>query len=442
MKVRFPYALVLTLLLSVYIATPADIVGAPQASSSRAGEVTRVIPEVNIARGLKTVTASAKSVVDWEDLVKTQINGRARIALDDGSVLNIGSQSSMHVVKHDPGAQQTDLELIYGKLRAQAVKINKPDGKFEVHTPVGVAGVVGTDFYVGYDSNTMSVIVFEGVVRVCNLAGVCVEVKAGQMSSVRNADNSAPPPPLAPQQAALDFLTQAAQSTDVGQVSGAVLTGMVVDAEGAQVGVSSLTNGASLYTGDVVSTSSDGHAQMRVRRSRFELIGQSSGAFFPAVNGAVAELRHGTMIAALNSPSETFEIFASDVRIVPKSERPILAQITMNFSCDLQIRVQHGSLEATVVKETKTLEEGHSYDVIPEVSVIYSRNSAISPDESEYHRSHKHAACALAAKLGQRPAPAGSSHFNILVGAGVATAIIIPILFLRGGPLPESPSLP
>ena len=62
MKVKFPYALVLTLLLSVYIATPADIVGAPQASSSRAGEVTRVIPEVNIARGLKTVTASAKSV--------------------------------------------------------------------------------------------------------------------------------------------------------------------------------------------------------------------------------------------------------------------------------------------------------------------------------------------------------------------------------------------
>ena len=79
---------------------------------------------------------------------------------------------------------------------------------------------------------------------------------------------------------------------------GAVLTGVVVDAEGSQVGVSSLTNGASLYTGDVVSTSSDGHAQLRVRQSRFELIGQSSGAFFPGVNGAVAELRHGTMIAA------------------------------------------------------------------------------------------------------------------------------------------------
>jgi len=29
------------------------------------------------------------------DLVNTQVNARARIALDDGSVLNVGSESSM-----------------------------------------------------------------------------------------------------------------------------------------------------------------------------------------------------------------------------------------------------------------------------------------------------------------------------------------------------------
>jgi ferric-dicitrate binding protein FerR (iron transport regulator) len=224
MKAKSPYALALTMLLSVCVAMPADIAAAPQASGTRAGEVARVIPAVSIARGSKTVTASAKSVVDWQDLVNTQINGRARIALDDGSVLNVGSQSSMHVVKHDAGAQQTDLELTYGKLRSQAQKIAKPDGKFEVHTPAGVAGVVGTDFYVGYENNTMTVIVFEGVVRVCNLAGVCVEAKAGQMSSVRNSDNSGPVGPLVPAQATLDILTEAVQSTDVGGPAGPVQT--------------------------------------------------------------------------------------------------------------------------------------------------------------------------------------------------------------------------
>ena len=146
-------------------------------------------------------------------------------------------------------------------------------------------------------------------------------------------------------------------------------TGVVLEADGAHLGEARLTAGATLYTGDVVSTESDGHAQLRVRQSRFELIGEANAAFFPGASGAVAELRHGTLIVALNSGSEGFEIFASDVRIIPKTERPILAQITMNSACDLQIKVQHGTLEATAGKETKTLEEAHSYDVTPEFSV-------------------------------------------------------------------------
>jgi hypothetical protein len=175
---------------------------------------------VSIGRGSKSITASSKSVVNWQDLVNTQVNARARIALDDGSVLNVGSESSMKIVKHDAGAQQTELELTYGKLRTQAQKIAKPDGKFEVRTPAGVAGVVGTDFFVGYDVNagSMNVIVFEGLVKVCNLSGVCVLVKAGQMTNVRNGDNSAPAPPT---QATLDMLVATTKDTNVGAPSGA-----------------------------------------------------------------------------------------------------------------------------------------------------------------------------------------------------------------------------
>jgi hypothetical protein len=214
MKTKSPYAFGLALLLSFLISIPADVWAAPQAAGQRAGEVSRLIPAVNIARSGKTITASAKTAVDWQDLVNTQVNGRARIALDDGSVLNVGSDSSMKVVKHDAGAQQTELELTYGKLRTQAQKIAKPDGKFEVRTPAGVAGVVGTDFFVAFDNttSTMNVIAFEGLVKVCNLAGVCVLVKAGQMTSVRNGDNSAPLPPT---QAPLDLLVATSKDTDV-----------------------------------------------------------------------------------------------------------------------------------------------------------------------------------------------------------------------------------
>jgi hypothetical protein len=166
---------------------------------------------VNIARGAKSIKAETKTVVNWQDTVNTQTNARARVALDDGSVLNVGSDSSVKVAKHDAGAQQTDLEVGFGKMRSQAQKISKPGGKFEVHTSAGVAGVVGTDFYVSYENNVMTVIVFEGLVKVCNLTGVCVEVKPGQTTTVRNGDSSGP---AAPSQAALSTLTDAVTATN------------------------------------------------------------------------------------------------------------------------------------------------------------------------------------------------------------------------------------
>lgn len=214
-----PYACGLAFLLSTVLCIPGELVAEPDAPGQRAGEVSRVIPLVNIARAGKTINASAKTVVDWQDVVNTQANARARIALDDGSVLNVGSDSSIKVVKHDGGAQQTELELTYGKIRSQAQKITKPDGKFEVKTPAGVAGVVGTDFYTAFDNTTgtMNVMVFEGIVKVCNLAGVCVEVKAGQMTSVRSGDSSGP---LAPTQAPLDQLVDTGKSTDTGGQTG------------------------------------------------------------------------------------------------------------------------------------------------------------------------------------------------------------------------------
>src|SRR5260370_23131360 len=61
----------------------------------------------------------------------------------------------------------------------------------------------------------MNVIVFEGLVKVCSLAGACVLVKAGQMASVRSGGNSGPLPPT---QATLDMLVATSKDTDAGQL--------------------------------------------------------------------------------------------------------------------------------------------------------------------------------------------------------------------------------
>jgi hypothetical protein len=207
MNKKSPCILALICALALVISVPFDLVA--DSAAVRAGEISRVIPAVNISRGSKSLTASAKTVVDWQDLVNTQANARARVALDDGSVLNVGADSSVRIVKHDAGAQQTNLEISLGKMRSQAQKITQPNGKFEVHTPAGVAGVVGTDFYTSYENNVMTVIVFEGFVQVCNLAGECVTVKAGQMTTARNGDSTSP----VVQQATLATLKEAVNST-------------------------------------------------------------------------------------------------------------------------------------------------------------------------------------------------------------------------------------
>jgi hypothetical protein len=205
-------------------------------------------------------------------------------------------------------------------------------------------------------------------------------------------------------------------------------TGVVVDADRARIGSGPVTAGASVYAGDVISTESDGHAQVRIGKTQFQLQGDTQVALFSGVNGAVAELRHGTLIVSNNSPVEAFEIFASDIRIVPTTDRPILGQVTLNSPCDVQITSEHGKLEATVGKETKTIEDAHSYDVRPEYTVHDDRVPAISPDDAEYHRGHRHSNCAAILNHATKgPVAAASSHFSIAVGVGIGVITVIGI---------------
>jgi hypothetical protein len=197
MKHKSPAVLFLACFLTAALLLPPDMATFADTAGQRAGQIDRMIPVVGITRGKQNIAAAAKTIVNWEDVVNTQAGARARIVLDDGSILNVGSKSSLRVVKHDAGGQQTELELTYGKLRSQATKITKPGGKFEVRIPAGVAGVVGTDYFVSFLNRLMMIIVYVDIARVCNLANVCVDVAAGQFTTVRADDNSPPRPPAA-----------------------------------------------------------------------------------------------------------------------------------------------------------------------------------------------------------------------------------------------------
>jgi len=215
MKNRSPVVIALAIVTSLSIVIPADV--AAQAGQ-KAGQVSRAIPDVAIARGTQQLPAPIKTLVDWGDVVKTNEGGRARVSLDDGSLLNVGSSSSLTVTQHNSAAQQTQIELTYGRMRSQVVKQSKPNAKFEVHTAVGVAGVVGTDFFLGYLNGIFQLIVFDGHVKFCNLDGVCVDVLAGQMATIRDGHKS----PDQPSQATAATLTEAANATMIGATVGEI----------------------------------------------------------------------------------------------------------------------------------------------------------------------------------------------------------------------------
>jgi hypothetical protein len=148
-------------------------------ASDHAGQINALIPAAT--RNAKP--AKVRDDLQWNDLLKTEKTGRVRAGLADGSILSVGSNSELRVVQHDAASQQTSLEMDFGKVRSKVVKITQPNGKFEMKTPNAVIGVVGTDFYVGYEANRTTVICYTGRVSVTPMGNAKILKNSGETSS-------------------------------------------------------------------------------------------------------------------------------------------------------------------------------------------------------------------------------------------------------------------
>jgi len=145
-----------------------------------AGQVARLYPGVRVDRSSQQFIASVADPVLWNDDFLSDRTGRAHIALNDGSQLNLGSDTTLRVLQHDAQAQQTSLDLLIGRMRGVVAKITRPGGKFEIRTPVGVAGLVGTDFSILVTNDYVEVMVFDGAVAMTLFSnGRVVTVNAG-----------------------------------------------------------------------------------------------------------------------------------------------------------------------------------------------------------------------------------------------------------------------
>lgn len=237
MTIRRPIYSALALLICLLLAAPGNLLGQ---EAQPAGKITTLLPIVDIVRSSQQIAASTSQQVFWGDVINTGHLARARIALTDGSILSVGSDSNLTIAKHDPAAQQTDLELNYGAVRARAVKLVKPDAHFRVRTPVGVAGVVGTEMLVMFDvGGKMQVLCLEGACQVCDTLLNCVIMKGGEETSLHNNQ-----PPSQPANATPMNVTTAVNATNPAGGAGAGAGGTAGGAGGAAGGGIGATGGA------------------------------------------------------------------------------------------------------------------------------------------------------------------------------------------------------
>jgi hypothetical protein len=174
----------------------------------KAGKITALLPTAHVIRGegKNAVSADARKGDElvWQDLIKTDKGGRARITLNDQSILSLGSQAELRIVKHDAKAQQTILEMTYGRIRTQVENVTRNGGSFQLKTSTAVAGVIGTDF--GTDASEPGVTTFiciAGLVQVGNADPTVpgsVPCTAGQTTTVKSGLPPTPPKPASQQQ--------------------------------------------------------------------------------------------------------------------------------------------------------------------------------------------------------------------------------------------------
>jgi ferric-dicitrate binding protein FerR (iron transport regulator) len=179
-----------------YAAIPATAVGVPGQSggtggrpeAGHAGTVLNVIQDSVVqrqGRGVETVL-KVGDAIDTGDIITTKQNGRLRVVLSDGSLLNIGPGSSLKIVRFELQPPQTQVELTSGRMRVRAVQPSQSSSSRTVQTPTAMVWV-GPDLIIEAHPNATTVLSIEGAAAVANIDPAITQhviVSAGKFTDV------------------------------------------------------------------------------------------------------------------------------------------------------------------------------------------------------------------------------------------------------------------
>jgi hypothetical protein len=213
--------------------------------------------------------------------------------------------------------------------------------------------------------------------------------------------------------------------------------GIVVRSSQASIGTAAASDGATIYSGDYLSTQENGMLLVRVGTLSLELDTSSALHIYRAPYGAVIELNRGSVIYTTPGGKENLVIVASDVRVTPDVSRPDLGRVSIDNPCEVTVYSQRGQANAQVGKESRTVEETKAYHVRADNKISY--REYLSPDDVDYHRHHEHEPCPAILNTARNTLPIGAmgGHFAL-----AAAAVGVPVLGVIIWKAVESPDHP
>ncbi len=151
-------------------------------------------------------------------------------------------------------------------------------------------------------------------------------------------------------------------STPVWAASSSSL-GIVVYADRAHVGAAQASVGATVFSGDRLSTEMTGSVQVRAGSARLLLSSSSIATLSQDEANPAATLTHGSATFS-TSNSKAFALHVGSAVIRPTTDQPTIGQITVLTPKELIVKSNRGSLTIAVEDDVREIPEGVGYRIV------------------------------------------------------------------------------
>ena len=139
--------------------------------------------------------------------------------------------------------------------------------------------------------------------------------------------------------------------------------GTVVFVNRAHVGNASASVGATVFSGDRLTTEEVGSVQIRAGAGRLLLASASSATLSQDETSPAATLAAGTATFS-TANSKAFVLHVASAIIRPNTDRPTIGKVTVMNSKELIVKSVRGSLQIAVEDDVREIPEGAAYRVV------------------------------------------------------------------------------